>query len=289
MKSIYLFVIGLFLSVSVFSQIAPTNINTTNHQQRENRSVYLKYNTGIGISIYRDFATSPLYYSGIILSTDFSRLRTGFNKETVVHFSHFYGLYSSYYNDHIAQSTVLGVSQSYAMMYCIKYSKNKKTNLKVGGMLKSLFLVRINSSLMNNGFGYEWFPTLFGSAKLTVDVSRKQEKHKRFLLWDYTLKPRRKDFSFLLNIGLINASLRNGFAYLGQSVVENDFRLFDGYQFKLFSGARVQSSLAYTIHLYNKNALEFSYDWEVLTAKNDFSLFEMSSHVLKLSFLFNTK
>ncbi len=287
MKQYFYFITFLFLSMSVFSQTENATLQPKNNS--ENRAVYLKLSSGIGLSMYRDFATSPLPYAGILITSDFSRLRTGFNKETILHAGYFLGMYNSYYNDHINPSTGMGFSQSYGMMYRVSNTSSKDINVKVGGMLKSLFIVRINPGLMNNGYGYEWLPTLFGSAKITFDVSRKQAKEKDFLIWKYKLKPRKRAISYQLNIGIVNAALRNGLTYLGQSVAVNNFQLFDNYKFTLFSGLRFQSSLSYTIHLHNKNAIALSYDWEALTAENDFSLFEMSFHVLKFAFLFNTK
>ena len=66
----------------------------------------------------------------------------------------------------------------------------------------------------------ELVPTIFASFKITKDISRTEKKDKRFLFIKYRLKEKQRNLSLRLNIGLLNASLRNGYVYAGQSITQ---------------------------------------------------------------------
>lgn len=260
-------------------------------EKRKNRTTYrgITY-AGLGIGSFRDFATSPLTYTGITIGSGGFKISVDEERETRWGTPFSVGFYGIDFNDHTSASTVISISPYYSELYRLNALSSDKLNLKVGGMLQVTLNVRTNPDFQNNGLGLEVIPTLFGSVKGTLDVSREVAKNKKFLFFKYTLEKRRKSLAFRLNTGLVNASYRNGYAYSGQSFLVNDDQLFDDYQFKVFSGFRMSSSLDYTLYSRKTtNAVQISYVWDAFKTGGDLDTFEMAQHGLRLTLLFNTK
>lgn len=258
---------------------------------RKNRPTYRGISLlGLGVGSFRDFATSPLIYSGLSLSSSRFQLSIDKYRETEWGSSLTIGLFGSSFNDHTSSSIVISPAIYYSELYELRQLSGDKVNVKVGGLLNVTSNIRINEGLLNNATGFELIPTLFGSIKGTLDVSRKTEKTKNFLFLKYKLDKRKKSLAFRLNTGLVNSSYRNGYVYAGQSFLLNDPKLFDDYQFKVFSGFRMSSSLDYTLYSRKTtNAVQISYVWDAYKTGGDLDKFEMAQHALRFTLLFNTK
>ncbi|WP_146052726.1 hypothetical protein [Aquimarina sp. I32.4] len=282
-------IINLLLFFVSLTSISQTETPTLSKKElRKNTPAYIGISAGLGPSNFRDFATSPLFYKGTSKYLSLSYLKANSKRESEIGLSYSFGQFHNKFNNHSEFSTVKSVSLFYSRLYQIRKLSSQKLNIKAGGLLSTSGNFRVNEALLNNQIGFELIPTLFGSVKLEKDVSRKKEKNKKFLFIKYKLKPRTKNLAFRLNVGLINSSFRNGYAYSGQSSLLNDPVLFDDYQFKIFSGYRVNSALDYTISLKNKNAIQFSYLWDAYKTGGDLDKFEMANHTLKFTLLFNT-
>lgn len=250
---------------------------------------YLELSVGINFSNFRDFATSPLVYNGSPKYFSIAYQKYAAKFEMNLGLSSSLGKYRSVVGDNVAISNVMTFSAFYSRLYNIEKWSNEKWFFRAGGLLNSTYNYRLNSALQNNAVGIEWITTLYGSGRVQRDVSRMKEKHKKFLFIKYTLKPRTKRLSLRYDLGLMNNTFRNGYVYAGQSSVLNDPKLFDDYQFKFFSGFRTGAALEYLIYLKNRNAVKFSYLWDAYYTGGDLDRFEMASHVLKFSLMFNTK
>lgn len=258
---------------------------------RKNRPSYRGVSLlGLGVGRLRDFATSPLIYSGLSLSTARFQISINEQRETEWGSSLSIGLFGSAFNDHTSTSIVISPTIYYSELYELKKLSSNKLNVKVGGLINATSNIRINQGLQNNATGFELIPTLFGSIKGTLDISRKKDKTKKILFFKYKLQKRKKTLALRLNTGLINSSYRNGYAYIGQSALLNDFNAFDDYQFKLFSGFRMSSSLDYTLYSRKTtNAVQVSYVWDAYKTGGDSDKFEMAQHALRFTLLFHTK
>lgn len=276
----------LLIPIGVYAQNEERSL--TKKEIRKARSTSIGLTMGLSSSKYRDFATSPLFYSGAPIYFGLSRERLDDQKETHAGISLSSGSYSNEYNRHTAESSVQVLSGYYAQLFKLNKLSSDKLNIKAGGLFTTTANLRINGSLQNNALGIELIPTLFGSIKLTKDISRKEEKQKKFIFIKYRLKERTRNLSFNLNIGLLNSSLRNGFAYAGQSSILNEPKLFDRYEFKMFSGLRMSSALDYTIFLPNKNKVQLSYLWDAYKTGGELDQFNMIMHTFKITLLFNT-
>jgi hypothetical protein len=276
----------MLIPASLFSQENDSKVSRK--ELRKERPTYIGINVGGSSSSLRDFATSPLIYKGIQKHIGISRQKFNLRRESSIGVSYQFGKYNNTFNEQVSSSETKTMSLHYSQLYQINKSNTGSYNIKAGGMLNVTGNMRTNAGLQNNASGIEFIPTLFGSFKITKDISRKADKEKKFLFIKYKLKQKIRNLGFNLNIGLINSSFRNGYVYSGQSAVLNTPKLLDDYQFKLFSGFRMSSALDYSIHLRNKNIVQLSYLWDAYKTGGDLDKFEMAHHTIKFTFLFNT-
>lgn len=252
------------------------------------RPQFIGVNLGFNRIKFRDFATSPLFYDGLTNYVGISRLKVDQGRESELAFTYSFGSLTTTFNENVAVSNFRRFELLYSQLYRFGAWSNDNFNTKLGWMLNGTLNFRTNSALQNNALGLETFPTLFLSFKLTRDISRTEEKEKRFLFFKYKLREKQRNLSFSLNIGILNSSLRNGYIYSGQSAIVNDPNLLDRYEFKVFSGFRVSTGLNYTRFLQNKNAIQVSYIWDAYYTGGDLDRFEMTNHILRFTLLFNT-
>jgi hypothetical protein len=276
----------LLVPLVSFSQNESTTLSKK--EQRKERPAYIGITSGLSFSSFRDFATSPLTYNGSPLYLSLSRTKVDKKRESEFEFSYAFGNYTKIFNFQFNTSQVKTASLYYSQLYRLDKLSSEQFNVKIGGQFNISRNIRVNESMWNNSVGAEVFPNLAGSIKIIKDISRKEEKDKRFLFLKYRLNQRTRNLAFRLNIGLINSSYRNGYAYTRQTIDLNGLNLYEGYQFKLLSGFRLSSSFDYTISLKNKNAIQLSYLWDAYKTGGNLDKFEMASHIFKFTFLFNT-
>ena len=279
---------SILLLVAFYSFSQNEKPDDEKQSMKKERPNYIGITLGFGAGNFRDFATSPLIYNGNPFYLSLSTLKMDNKRETESLFSFTVGNYSSIYNNHSASSNVYIFSLFHSELFQLNKLSSEKWNVKIGGLLNATANLRFNPSLLNNDFGYEIIPTLFGSMKVTRDISRERTKNKKFLFIKYKLKPTSRNLAVKLNVGLINSAYRNGYAYTGQSSILNELKAFDDYQFKLFSGFRINTVLDYTVALKNKNKIQFSYLWDAYKTGGDFNKLEMAQHTFKITLLFNT-
>lgn len=261
-------------------------------QEKDKKDVLntdIKFTFGTNSANFRDFATSPLTYYGSGLYFSIGRRKYNQKVEKDIALDYFSGSLKNTTNRHSSISEIKTISLLYSKQYKIEKWSNAKWTIKVGGEINMTGNLRTNPSLQNNSVGIEVIPTFFGTIKASTDISNTVIKHKRLLFFKYKIPIRTRQLSYKLNVGLINASYRNGYAYLGQSAVLNDTKVFDDYQFDMFSGYRIGSEFDYTVTLKNQNKIQFSYLWSAYKTGGKFDRFEMAEHTFKISYLFNKK
>lgn len=250
---------------------------------------YLESGVGLDISTYRDFATSPLIYTGVMIDIPMSIVTYDKKREIRLTMRNCVGGYDIFYGDETAMTLGYTGGIRYMQLWQLKRLSPGNLNFKIGGMYDITAVFRLNSVLMNNASGYEIFGTLSGSAKITYDLSRKSAREFKFLWIPIRLPERRAEIAYRLDVGLMNTSVRNGYAYIGQEVLLNSMVLFDGYQIKAFDGFRIGSQLDFTYFLHNGNGCRVSYIWDAYTTGGDLPKFEMAHHIFELSLLHNLR
>jgi len=251
-------------------------------------NTYVELGLGLGSGKFRDFATSPLFYSGAQTGINLSVKLEKETHETYYGLNYSLGNYSNITGSSYTSSLVHALGLYYQRLIVLKQLSNSKWKYKAGGQLNMVGTYRYNPSLQNNAVGMEVVNTLFLSGKVDRDVSRTVVKDKKFLFIKYRVNPRLRSLSFQLNVGVINNNYRNGYAYIDQSSVVNNPKAFGGYEYHWFEGFRMSSSLNYTIHLHNSNAVQVSYLWDALHTGGETNRYEMGIHTVRFSILFKT-
>lgn len=277
MKKIFIVLLLLHASLHIFSQNIEgiqDSINTETFSKKS-RPAYLDIAVGMQFSTFRDFATSPLFYEGNPIYVSLSHIDMDAKRESGFRLSYAFGNFESQLEENNAVSKVNTLAINYIELFELRRFSSSKFNLKLGGQVNAIANIRDNESFGNNSEGFEVIANLFGSVKGTLDMRRNQGKPK-------------KNLALGLHLGLVNTSCRNGFIYTRQAPLLNEDNINSGYVFRFFSGYRINSSLDYNFWLKNGNAVQLSYWWGVYkTGGADY--FEMATHLLKLSLLFNLK
>jgi hypothetical protein len=277
----------LILMLAPMLSLAQTDIEPlTKKEIRKNRPSFISMSSGVSFTNFRDFATSPLIYNGPLAHFSISEDKGHLRRESTVGLSFATGNCSSIVNGHANRTALKSFSIHFGELFYVQKLSSGKWVSSAGGLLVGTGNFRRNAALQNNAVGFEIIPTLFGSMRITRDVSRTKER--KFLFFKKKLKKKFRHLSCQLNLGLINSSYRNDYAYLGQGDVINEPKAFDRYQFKVFSGFRMSSALDYTVFMENRNKIRISYLWDAYKTGGDLDKLEMASHSIRITLLFNT-
>ena len=282
-------ILSLFFSVIFLLVFGQSNDTLSSKQRRKLRPSYIVLGIGLNNSIYRDFATSPLFYKGIIPAFSLGKKKIDAKRESFFLINYASGKHK--YNTAINpdKSKLWTLTLEHCKLYQIPKFSTERLNYKIGVDIQFTNNFRINEKLENSAYGYETFLNFSLSQKLTLDVSRKREINKSWKFLHYHRKQKRRELSCQFNFGVLNNNIRNGYIYLGQSDVINNFKIYDGYFMHFMQGIRMSSAINYTIFLKNANAFQFSYFWDALSTGTVDNRFDMSSHKFQFSLLFNLK
>ncbi len=227
---------------------------------------------GVGQASFTDFATSPLSYKGNPMDIGLAHGDVSETRVSRIGFNYAFGNFSNDYNNQNAISKFKSLTFSYSELFKVSFLSTQKLNVKMGGHFNVTTNFRTNEELLNSSEGLDIIGTLFGSVNTC-----------------FSLNTNKKELFFNADLGLMNGSYRNGFAYVNQGAILNNDDFFDGYLRSIFSGYRISSNIGYTSYLKNYNAIRISYLWDAYRTSNDTNKYQMVYHTLKLSFLFNLK
>lgn len=228
--------------------------------QSTNQRIYKQVaNFGLGLSAFRDLATSPLTYRGVTFAVSpISRWKIDDKKEV------FFGLDVHFGASLIAVggesdiSFLIAPAINYSRLYALKKLAKKGWDYKIGGKVDVWTLIRTNPSLGNNTLGFELFPTLFGSFKITKSFERHPFLRKK-------RSTKKQSFSLSVDVGLWNNTLRNDFAYTNHTPFFNSRDFLRDYEFQWFNGFRIKTAIDYILYSNkNSNAIKIAYKWEGL-------------------------
>lgn len=280
--------LALYCLLLCCNQLHAQTRKETRKIQRKESSLYIETASGASRALYRDFATSPLFYTGIhpTIQVGFQRIHPSFEKKSGLNFQLGKAANSGIYSE---SSKNWYLSGFHSKLYTTNWLKKEKWQLHLGYQLTSTVLFRYNEGLENNAFGYEWFNNLFLSGKINYDISRSSNKSITFLKRNFNLKAKQRFISYQFNVGILNSAIRNNFAYLGQSAVVNKFVPFDNYTFYLYNGYRFQSQFCYTRKLNNRNQIDVRYNWDLLSTRKEHNPFNFANHQLLIALLFNIR
>lgn len=291
LKKIPLLILMLLLSAQVYSQ-KRDSLDTIKNKLPSN--FYSVLSIGLTSPLYRDFATSPLFYRGLGINLNTAWLRRNDKRERIFRVDlGFSALIPRVPKSKLIQPGGLAyygnLTLYYHQLWKIEALSNEKFNMKVGGALNITQNVRGNPVLQNNAMGLENLSNLMASAQVTMDISRKTPKeYKRF-----TLKPVKRELRLLVNVGVLNFNYRPGYAYTYDSEMNGTKSrpvawAFSNYKLTL-NGWRINTELEFIKYLPNRNARAWSYVWEAAHAKGRYEPFQMASHRIQYTLYFHSK
>jgi len=285
MKIFYLLTLMLLSSFWLVAQESETTARSSidTNAIKEVRSFRELGGIGIGAISFRDMATSPLIYRGSAFSFRSSKTKISANYESKFGIDFLVGAAFSSVAKENSLGFMINTDIGYTGLFTLRSLSFKGWQSKVGGSLSILFVNRLNPDLRNNSVGFEFFPTLFGSFKIAKDFTRHLPLRKK-------KGPRDQHFSFRLDVGLINANFRNGYAYTTHSPFYNGSDLFENHQLNVFSGFRIRSVVDYILYAKTtKNAVKISYNWAGVLSGENPDRFTMSSGLVSFSYLYRIK
>lgn len=278
----------LSLTLTILTFSASYTFSQDSKDKNSSRPKYLEIGIQNGYSYHRDLATSPVFYRGATSGTNVHYHRFDSSRDSRFGATLYSGTQRFSVRNESAQSRFTTIQIDISELYAIEKYSQGKYKFKVGGSLMGNFNLRSDPALQNASFGYEVVYNLMGSAKVSRDVSRNREKSGKFLwLIPYNWKPRKRLLSYQLSLGVFNSNVRNGYAYVNQSGLTNQFPIFADYENNLFSGFRMNAVFRYSIYLNNGNALRFSYIWDAYTTGGEVDQFEIANHLFGAALLFD--
>ncbi len=257
---------------------------------------FLLLSSSIGAVRFRDQATSPLFYNGILLNYGLGWMHSGSKHEFIVMGDVNLGLLSG-----SAPSSSFFQTYSEAYLFSsdlythylrqLKMLSVGKFSFHAGGALRNTLNVRMNTNLGNNGAGIEDLLNLMLAARVNYDISRLKTKTVNWYLFTRTLQPQRRQLSLQFNAGVLNFNYRPGYAYLVDAELDGTETniieyLLGGHQWSL-NGWRFNSSLSYTTWRSTGNGIRWSYHWDVAHAPGRYESFQYATHSIRFSLLFN--
>ena len=294
--------INIILLIVVIRTILPCvsfGTHTPASDSTNASAYYRRLAIGLTNATYRDFATSPLFYSGSGILLQTSWFKQSNSKERDLQF----GLVLNNMSARIPKSNYMQPETNaifaqlnirYNRLFRLNSISTDRVDYKLGGLAQTTQNLRANPSLFNNALGLENITNIMVSAQMTRDVSRNRNRTLNFRLFKINLRPVKRDLRFQLNYGLANFNYRPGYAYLyvpeinGTETTNLQFFL-SSYKWSGFDGQRVTTDLEYIIYMPNGNASSWSYTWDIASAPGNHELFQMASHQIRYRMYFHTK
>jgi hypothetical protein len=254
------------------------------------------WQSSIGLSnlSYRDYATSPLFYTGLGVNVGTGWLKRSEKKERLFEMNLSAAPMSasipkSNYLVRPVTSTFAQMSMRYMQLFQLKSLSKPTSNYKIGFALQSSQHFRSNRFLQNNAIGLENISNVMLSGQLIRDVSRKSEKKVNLLFFKSKLKPVKRDLRFQLNVGVFNFNYRPGYAFVYEGYLTSNTKplawTLNNYSWSL-NGWRTQGEVELFTYLEGGNARSWSYVWSAMHVPGRFETFQMAMHQIKYTVFF---
>lgn len=276
-----LFVLLLLLPISL---IGPSTVSAqNNNDEKDSVSKFIMFSGHLNYAVYRDFATSPLFYNVVGGGVGFGALYT------TRKWDHFVDVNL---NAHIGNAEFFNLNVYYHYIQQLPIFKTSKWDLKVGGAFLYTQNARINPSLMNAQAGLEAIMNVMLVGKLNWDISRTTTKNVKFFGKTREKKPIHRNLSFLCQIGVLNFNFRPNqysFVYLGTingTATNPAMWLFEEYSWSL-NGWRLGTQIEYSWYRSTGNGRKIAYIWEAAHCPGNFEAFQMGIHKIQYTIIIN--
>lgn len=234
---------------------------------------YIELGITPGISTFRDNATSPLFYTGEVLTLSGSFHTLNKKNELVITANYTNGKHKNQFNNTSNSSYFHSIEASLALLYPVWQNIGKKLILHTGGTLVNTFNIRDNKALMNNSFGAENITNILLSGKISKSL--------------LTSKGNRGAFFIKTDLGIINVNFRPGYAYNYMPEIDRpSINTLSDYSLSI-NGMRFIAATGFMGHLSNGNIISVSYIFDAYTAPGKYEPFDYARHSVKFAIMFN--
>lgn len=299
-KSKFLLFLSLYLisyNSDIVAQHNAVFSDTTKSQKRNinfDRSLHLT--AGFTSYLYRDFATSPLFYNGIGMRTAIGYELKSDKNEHFLDVDFIIG--AAFAQNPLplspGNSTMAFLNSSnvyYHYLHELYSPSESKYKAFFGGGFASTFNVRVNSALNNNSVGIENISNFMIALKLNKDISRHKIVIEDLFLFKRKLLPAKRNLSFQLNIGVLNFNYRPGYAYnyLGEMDGSSTNVLkyaLENHQWAM-NGIRLQTRFEYAYFKPYKNGSKWAYVWDFANVPGNFEKYQSAFHRLEYVLIIN--
>lgn len=257
---------------------------------------YTLRNLAANYTLFRDFATSPLFYRGGGVSFGYGWLNTNANRERLVELDFSGNITTSKtpksnYFQTSSTAFFFSISGYVHYLHTVKKFSSAKTNVRLGGAVINTQNIRINPSLMNAAAGLESIANLMFLAKVNQDISRNNARS--FKLWfiKKELQPVKRNISFQLNAGVLNFNKRPGYAYVYDSELDGSNSnglswILDSYKWSL-NGWRFGTRIEFSKYRASGNGRKWAYLWDIAHAPGRYEPFQMAMHRIQYTLIIN--
>jgi hypothetical protein len=252
---------------------------------------------GIGFinPIYRDFATSPLFYRGTGANIKYAGLKRSIMRERLFEIAFGYALVNakipkSKFFQPIASGSLMQLNIRYQQLWRLQKISSQKNNIKIGGTVQVTQNLRKNPYLSNNSTAFDNISNIMLTGQIKRDVSRKEKRKLNLWIFKPTLKAVKRDLKFQFNAGILNFNYRPSYAYIYLDEINGSKTKPIGWSIRPYrwslNGWRFNTEIEYIKYLPNGNSRSWSYVWDALNAPGKFEKFQMASHQIRFTYYF---
>ena len=253
----------------------------------QDKEVRWRLEAGTGFVQFRDPATSPLIYGGVPAQVGLGWEDRFANRTSVVHFQGIFGALTPVSGLQGYSSTQV-LRGAYSELFEVGRPIYGLERLMIGARLDGAANVRINNGLMNNSFGFESPWHLGPQVRLQWDVSRYRARS--WSVWRLRKVWRPVDRRMYLDVSpaLVQATYRNGYAYVGQGSLLNNNAFLEEYQWRVRPMGQWAVQWGMRTELATGNAVEWSYSWRAYSAVGVEPL-QWGEHLVSYSLWFRSR
>lgn len=250
---------------------------------------------GFGWYSFRDFGTSPLFYSGSGVQLSMGdrwekpRGHVWFNTAAQAALMSANVPLSTYLQAS-GRSLFLDFRLDGGYLHRFEMPLDERWEVKAGGGVVADLLLRQNNALGNAQVGTDIVSNVLLSGELSRDLSRQQQDTLDLKLIRLRRKPTTQRIDFRLDVGVLNFNYRPGYAYVHDSELTGEPGLawvLADHRWKM-NGWRLGTALGFMRRHGNGNATRLEYRWEAVHAPGRYRALQFASHTLRFVFMFNT-
>jgi hypothetical protein len=281
------------LFFSAFLLIAASQVLFGQAKDPDKKDRYILVISGWNRPLYRDFATSPLFYQGIGMSMGGGRLCRSPKRDNLFEIELNANMLSdnppsSHYFQPTQDAYLITFNGYYHHVRVMNRFSSEKMKVRLGGGVQASQNIRINTGLGNAVAGLETLVNIMAVGSVARDISRTESRTFKFLFINKELKPVKRDLAFQLNAGVFNFNRRPGYTFVDFLEIDaSDLEwISPNYKWSM-NGWRLGTRIEYTTYRPNGNAVKWAYIWDAVHAPGKYEAFQAASHKIQFTIMFN--